>query len=265
MRSYFATALGIIGAICASVIGIVVSGRLASSATQHAVILATAGALAAVVVWFAFRREPWLRGAVLTSGVGTVLVAVVAGGLASRPTTVNENVVTAPTVEARRSTVPAEPASPSRATPRPASPTEPLQEVSVTPVVAQPKQPAAAATPKPATETQNVLVTSGQFEALEHPGRGTASVIRTADDEHVLTLTKFETDAVPDPFVWLVAGNPADDDAAESADRVSLGKLKGSSGDQQYKLPPGTDPSKFTHVYVWCRVFASGVTRAPLV
>lgn len=110
----------------------------------------------------------------------------------------------------------------------------------------------------------NELLTRGSFEPLEHEGRGTASLIRTSEGRTVLTLTDFRTGAGPDLFVWLVAGNPDDDSDVESGRSVSLGKLKGTSGDQQYELPDGIEPGDFTHVYVWCRAFSVGFTRARL-
>jgi hypothetical protein len=124
-------------------------------------------------------------------------------------------------------------------------------------------EPAPAPTPAPAP-AENVLVASGSFEPLEHAGRGTASIIRTTDGDNVLTLTDFETDAGPDLVVMLVAGNPSSDVDVENATTVRLGKLKGTSGDQQYVLPADVDPADFTHAYVWCRAFSVGFTRARL-
>lgn len=111
---------------------------------------------------------------------------------------------------------------------------------------------------------RNTLVGRGGFEPIAHAGRGTASIVRTSDGRHVLTLTDFETDAGPDLEVWLVAGDPATDSDVESGRHVSLGRLKGTSGDQQYVLPANLDPAEFTHAYVWCRAFSVGFTRARL-
>jgi hypothetical protein len=113
-------------------------------------------------------------------------------------------------------------------------------------------------------KAENVLVASGSFEPLEHAGSGTASIIRTTDGENVLTLTDFRTEAGPDLVVMLVAGNPADDTDVERGTTLRLGKLKGTSGDQQYVLPADVDPADYTHAYVWCRAFSVGFTRARL-
>lgn len=111
---------------------------------------------------------------------------------------------------------------------------------------------------------RNELLGRGRLESLEHHGRGTASLIRTKDGRTVLTLTGFESDAGPDLEVRLVAGDPRTDSDVEAADHVTLGRLKGTSGDQQYVLPRGVDASQFTHVYVWCRAFSVGFSRARL-
>ena len=115
-----------------------------------------------------------------------------------------------------------------------------------------------------AMATRNTLVASGSFEPLEHAGSGTASIVRTTDGRDVLTLTDFSTDAGPDLVVMLVAGNPSTDSDVEGGRTLKLGRLKGTSGNQQYVLPKGTDPADFTHAYVWCRAFSVGFTRAKL-
>ncbi len=117
---------------------------------------------------------------------------------------------------------------------------------------------------KTMAKDENVLVASGSFEPLEHAGRGTASIIRTTAGENVLTLTDFQTDAGPDLVVMLVGGDPKDDADVEAGKPLRLGKLKGTSGDQQYVLPADVDPSEFTHAYIWCRAFSVGFTRARL-
>ena len=71
-------------------------------------------------------------------------------------------------------------------------------------------------------------------------------------------------DAAYDLIVLLAAGNPQNDSDVEGGRTVRLGKLKGTSGDQQYEIPADVDPREFTHAYVWCRAFSVGFTRAKL-
>src|SRR5262245_55020948 len=109
---------------------------------------------------------------------------------------------------------------------------------------------------------RNVLLRRGRFESVAHPAAGTATTIRTASGERVLTLTNFEVDNGPDLRLYLVAG-PAHDES-EVDDFEDLGALKGNKGNQQYELPPGLDLDRYATVVVWCRAFSVNFARAPL-
>ena len=39
-------------------------------------------------------------------------------------------------------------------------------------------------------------------------------------------------------------------------DFVNLGRLKGNVGDQNYKIPEGTDLSKYDTALIWCQAFS---------
>ncbi|MGB9375857.1 MAG: DM13 domain-containing protein [Jiangellales bacterium] len=103
-------------------------------------------------------------------------------------------------------------------------------------------------------------VASGEFEARDHPGEGTATLVDTGDGT-VLTLTDFATDNGPDLFVYLV---PADAPAGSVEGFVDLGTLKGNVGDQQYDVPDDIDAGAGWRVVVWCRAFAVTFTEALL-
>ncbi len=107
-----------------------------------------------------------------------------------------------------------------------------------------------------ATPGSPALVSSGSFEALDHPGEGTAEVI-SQDDRLTLQLRDFETDAGPDLKVYLATGT-------DGSDFVDLGGLKGNSGNQTYEIPAGTDTEKYDTALIWCRAFSVGFTAAPL-
>lgn len=102
-------------------------------------------------------------------------------------------------------------------------------------------------------------VAQGDLISHEHRTTGTAKLIRLADGSLTLRLEDLNTSNGPDLRVWLtdapvkegVAGWRVFDDGKY----VSLGKLKGNKGDQNYPLPPGTDPSAFTSVTIWCDRF----------
>lgn len=204
-------------------------GRVTPGVEAHGTsVIAFAAALAAVL-WIATRGRRELRRATLGALVMTLLVVGVVGAVMSRPTSVDEDVVTA-TRRDRAQT----PATDTRD----------------------------AGTPTSSDRVGNVLVAEGNFESLEHEVEGTVRVIRMPDGSQVLTLTDFKTDPGPDLFVWAVAGDPEGDD--EVRDHINAGKLKGTSGNQQYRLPEDFDAGRYRHVYVWCRAFTVGFGRAEL-
>lgn len=223
----------IAGAVTAT--AIFVLGRASDNATQHAAMVLGAMSISVLVLWFGLRDERALRTWAIGGIVATLGLGMIVGGALSQPTTVNEQVVMAGPVGGAMQAGDGAMAKDDDA------------------MMAKDEAPA-----------ENVLVSSGSFEPIEHAGRGTASIIRTADGRNVLTLTDFQTDAGPDLVVMLVAGDPANDVDVERAKTVRLGKLKGTSGDQQYVLPADVDPADFTHAYVWCRAFSVGFTRARL-
>jgi hypothetical protein len=108
----------------------------------------------------------------------------------------------------------------------------------------------------------NALLRRGRFEPVAHSAHGTATTIRTASGERVLTLTGFEVDNGPDLRVYLVAG-PARDES-DVDDFKDLGGLKGNRGNQQYELPRGLDLARYATVVIWCRAFSVNFARARL-
>ncbi len=220
-----AAALGALG----TGVAIFVLGRAVETFAQHLLLVLAAVSIAVLAIWFAPGERTWTRRFAIAGIAVTMMAALAAGGLLSRSVAVDEQVVTA--------------------------------DVTVAEV-------AAASDGAPGGDSaaagQNVLLASGSFTPLAHPGEGTASLIRTADGTNVLTLTGFSTDAGPDLDVRLVAGNPTSDSDVEAGTSIRLGKLKGTSGDQQYVLPAGVDPAEFTDVYIWCRAFSVGFTKARL-
>ncbi|MFD7974360.1 DM13 domain-containing protein [Streptomyces sp. NPDC059071] len=102
-------------------------------------------------------------------------------------------------------------------------------------------------------------VASGELISHEHSTSGTVKIIRLPDGTHTLRLENLDTSNGPDLRVWLtdapvkegVAGWRVFDDGRH----LSLGKLKGNKGDQNYALPEGTDLSKYTSVSIWCDRF----------
>ncbi|WP_329123534.1 DM13 domain-containing protein [Streptomyces sp. NBC_01353] len=102
-------------------------------------------------------------------------------------------------------------------------------------------------------------VAQGNLISHEHATTGTVKLIRLPDGTHTVRLEGLETSNGPDLRVWLtdapvkegVAGWRVFDDGKY----VSLGKLKGNKGDQNYAVPAGVDPSGFGSVTIWCDRF----------
>ncbi len=110
-----------------------------------------------------------------------------------------------------------------------------------------------------AMPAMNVQLAAGSVEAVGHSAEGRAALVRLARGGHVLTLTDFDIDPGPGVEVRLVAGT---DDAA--ADHVLLGDLKGTRGDQQYRVPAGADLERYRRVVFWCVPFSQSLARADL-
>ena len=113
------------------------------------------------------------------------------------------------------------------------------------------------ATPK-ADKKMNVVTHMGEVKPAGHSASGTARVIDLADGGRVLTLADdFEIDPGPQVRVWLVAGEGVED-------YKDLGGLKGSKGNQQYKIPEDVDVAKYSRVVFWCVPFTTELATAQL-
>ncbi|WAU81970.1 DM13 domain-containing protein [Streptomyces sp. Qhu-G9] len=126
-------------------------------------------------------------------------------------------------------------------------------------------EPSASSTPVPVPKT----LAGGGLISHEHTTSGTVKLVRLADGSHVVRLENLDTSNGPDLRVWLTdspvkqgrAGWHVFDDGAY----VSLGKLKGNKGSQNYPLPTDVDPSRYTSVSIWCDRFDVSFGAAELV
>lgn len=104
----------------------------------------------------------------------------------------------------------------------------------------------------------------GSFVDRSHPTTGVATVV-TDGSMTFLRFEDLETDNGPDLFVYLTAGVTATSPADElDNDFVSLGKLKGNIGSQNYEIGPGVDLAKYKTVVIWCRRFATAFGASDL-
>ncbi|WP_175408436.1 DM13 domain-containing protein [Streptomyces sp. TRM64462] len=141
---------------------------------------------------------------------------------------------------------PADPAAPA-APSAPAAPADP----------AGPSAPASPAAPSGDSGPRTLA--TGTFISHEHATSGSVRVVRLTDGSQVLRLEGLDTSNGPDLRVWVTdapviegkAGWHVFDDGAY----VSLGKLKGNKGDQNYALPAGFDLDTYSSVSIWCDRF----------
>ena len=109
---------------------------------------------------------------------------------------------------------------------------------------------------------------SGSFISHEHQTTGTARIFELADGSRVLRLENFDTSNGPDLEVWLSDAAVIEGQAgwflADDGDYVSLGKLKGNKGNQNYVIPPDLDLSRFSSISIWCVRFSVSFGAAEL-
>ena len=109
-------------------------------------------------------------------------------------------------------------------------------------------------------ESGPIELASGRFEGADgHAGSGRAAVVQQPGGERLLTFSDFDVDPGVDVDVFLVPG-----DGSDVSDRVELGNLKGNVGDQQYRIPDGTDLTRYGTVVLWCNPFTVRIAVARL-
>lgn len=82
-----------------------------------------------------------------------------------------------------------------------------------------------------------------------HNAEGVAKLTQVGDGTNILRLENLKATNGPDLYVYLSADKTA-------SDFVSLGRLKGNMGNQNYEIPNGTDLTKYNNVLIWCRAFS---------
>lgn len=132
---------------------------------------------------------------------------------------------------------------------------EALPAVSLTPTASA--QPEASSRPSAPAGPQTIA--SGELISHEHTTTGTVKIVRLADGSHTLRLENLDTSNGPDLHVWLTDAPVTEGKAGwgvfDDGTYVSLGKLKGNKGDQNYAVPADVDLSGYTSVSIWCDRF----------
>lgn len=132
--------------------------------------------------------------------------------------------------------------------------------------------PDARPTPTPPTTPAPRTLASGSLISHEHETTGTVKVIQLPDGSRTLRLENLDTSNGPDLHVWLTDAPVKEGKDGwhvfDDGKYVSLGKLKGNKGDQNYALPADLDLKGLTSVSIWCDRFdvsfgAAKLTAAP--
>ena len=111
-----------------------------------------------------------------------------------------------------------------------------------------------------------VLLRRGAFSDVDalHRGAGDALVYALPDGSQLLRLENFRASNGPDLYVYL-ARHPAPARAADvEQGYLSLGRLKGNVGNQNYAIPAGTALEEYGSVVIWCQLFGVLFSPAPL-
>jgi hypothetical protein len=115
-----------------------------------------------------------------------------------------------------------------------------------------------------AMPSQPLVVATGEFIDADavHKGEGQATLYRLPDGTHLVRFENFRVTNGPALYVYL-SKHPLPASAADVIDSgfLSLGKLKGNVGNQNYALPAGASPEAYGSVVIWCELF--GVLFSP--
>ncbi|WP_030235557.1 DM13 domain-containing protein [Streptomyces sp. NRRL S-455] len=113
--------------------------------------------------------------------------------------------------------------------------------------------------PSPPAPAGSVTLARGELISHEHETSGTVRLLRLADGTHTVRLENLDTSNGPDLRVWLTDAPVREGQAGwhvfDDGKYVSLGKLKGNKGSQNYALPEGVDSARYSSVSIWCDRF----------
>ncbi|OEH92868.1 hypothetical protein BFG57_01885 [Bacillus solimangrovi] len=90
----------------------------------------------------------------------------------------------------------------------------------------------------------------GKFELVddEHIVAGDV-MVHEIDGKKIVRFENFESTNGPDLQVYLVSGDK------ETSEGVSLGKLKGNKGNQNYEIPDDVSLNEGDRIVIWCKAF----------
>jgi hypothetical protein len=103
----------------------------------------------------------------------------------------------------------------------------------------------------PENQTNNMLA-GNLIDAGDgfHMASGQVKVLQIPDGTQILRFENLDITNGPDLYVYLATDTTA-------KDFVSLGRLKGNIGNQNYPIPENTDFEKYNTVLIWCQAFST--------
>jgi Electron transfer DM13 len=101
-------------------------------------------------------------------------------------------------------------------------------------------------------ENQTNMLAGNLIDAGDgfHMASGQVKVLQVPDGAQLLRFENLDVTNGPDLYVYLSTDTTADD-------FVSLGRLKGNMGNQNYPIPENTDLEKYNTVLIWCQAFST--------
>jgi hypothetical protein len=108
-------------------------------------------------------------------------------------------------------------------------------------------------------------VATGRFESREHHTTGVVRVLEQQGGRRTVRLEGLDTSNGPDLYVYLSANRADGPEGGFDDDYVSLGRLKGNQGDQNYEVPEGVDLTRLSTVVIWCDRFNAVFGAADLL
>jgi hypothetical protein len=163
-------------------------------------------------------------------------------------------------------------AAPAGASPIAASAaTDPAQAPATTTIVAPTAPPGATSTvlgsttpPAPISAAPRPPPVATAFVSLDHATSGTLLVLQGEGGQRFVRFDSLDTSNGPDLKVYLSTNSVDGPEGAFDDDFVSLGRLQGNVGSQNYEVPTETDLSRYRSVVIWCDRFDSAFGAAPL-
>ena len=113
-----------------------------------------------------------------------------------------------------------------------------------------------------------LVLREGSFISHEYQTSGKLLILELENGDRILRIENLDTSDGPDLEIWLsdapviqgIDGWRVFDDG----NYLSLGKLKGNLGDQNYEIPAEVDLEDFSSVSIWCVRFAVSFGAAEL-